>query len=168
MIKVNLNICRHIFVSTYNNNIPNSTSKRSYQLCMRTLMEAFTTKVFNENKAILNENKEYNCISVFLINICQQWVELDEDDLWKIKLLEKLWSYKVRQGTFSYISLIVLRMYCIWINSVGTLTYFTPMLPFFIIVRKHKKRTETWNGLQQLKKDIIKDLGSYDFQKAKW
>ena len=48
---------------------------------MRTLMEAFTTKVFNENKAILNENKEYNCISVFLINICQQWVELDEDDL---------------------------------------------------------------------------------------
>lgn len=56
------------FVSTYNNNIPNSTSKRSYQLCMKTLMEAFTTKVCNENKAILNENREYDCISVFLIN----------------------------------------------------------------------------------------------------
>ena len=116
MIKVNLNICRHIFVSTYNNNIPNSTSKRSYQLCMRTLMEAFTTKVFNENKAILNENKEYNCISVFLINICQQWVELDEDDLWKIKLLENYDLTKFDKVRF--LTLVWLYCVCIAFGSI--------------------------------------------------
>ena len=73
-------IQKHIFVGTYNNNIPRLTSKTSYQLCMRTLMETLTTKICNQSKVTLNENIEQDCIYVFLTNVCQQWVELDKDD----------------------------------------------------------------------------------------